>query len=67
VFPVDFEIGPENVMIPTMRFEGDLTLTARLDSDGNAMTRLPGDLQGSLAESVQPGSAGVEIRLDQRI
>jgi cytochrome c-type biogenesis protein CcmH len=67
VFPVDFEIGPENVMIPTMRFEGDITLTARLDSDGNAMTRLPGDLQGSLAESVQPGSAGVEIRLDQRI
>lgn len=66
-FPVEFEIGPENVMIPTMRFEGEITLTARLDSDGNATTRLPGDLQGTLAGAVRPGSAGVEILLDERI
>jgi cytochrome c-type biogenesis protein CcmH len=66
-FPVDFEIGPQNVMIPTMKFEGEITLTARLDSDGNATTRLPGDLQGSLGAPVRPGSAGVEIRLDERI
>ncbi|MGH0036006.1 MAG: c-type cytochrome biogenesis protein CcmI/CycH [Myxococcota bacterium] len=66
-FPVDFEIGPQNVMIPSMKFEGEITLTARLDSDGNAMTRLPGDLQGSYGTPVRPGSAGVEIRLDERI
>lgn len=65
-FPASFSIGPENVMIPSMRFEGDIQLTARLDSDGNAMTRTPGDLQGTAAKSVQPGGR-VDIVLDEQI
>ena len=63
-FPIDFEIGQANVMIPGMRFEGPISLTARLDADGNAMTRAPGDVQGSAPGMVEPGSQ-VEIVLDQ--
>jgi len=66
-FPFDFEIGPANVMVPSMRFEGDISLAARLDSDGSATTRTPGDLQGQLAGNVRPGTDGVEIRLDERL
>jgi cytochrome c-type biogenesis protein CcmH len=66
-FPVDFEIGPGDVMVPSFRFEGEISLSARLDSDGNATTRLPGDLQGRAAHNVTPGSEGVEIVLDERL
>lgn len=66
-FPLDFEIGPDDVMIPSLSFEGEIRLSARLDSDGNATTRRPGDLQGQALESLAPGALGVEIVLDQRI
>jgi len=64
-FPVRFSIGPEDRMIQTMPFEGPLQLTARLDADGNAMTREPGDLQGELPQPVSPGATGLTLTLDQ--
>lgn len=64
-FPVEFEMGQGNVMMPGARFEGPIRLKARLDLDGNAMTRTPGDLEGALSESVLPGER-VEIVLDRR-
>ena len=66
-FPLEFEIGQENVMIPSMRFEGAIALTARLDSDGNAMTRLPGDLSGAVATPLSPGAEGALLTLDQKL
>jgi hypothetical protein len=63
-FPMDFELGPDNVMVPSMRFEGSLTLTARLDSDGNAMTRDPADPSGRAPDAVVPGTLGVELMLE---
>ncbi len=65
-FPLRFEIGPDNVMIPSMRFEGNIGISARLDGDGNAMTKLPGDLSGATTQPLQPGAADVEIVLDQK-
>jgi hypothetical protein len=63
-FPLDFEIGPADVMIPTMRFEGQIELTARLDGDGNASTRAEGDRETATATAVVPGATGVELRLE---
>ncbi|MBJ18938.1 MAG: hypothetical protein GY910_08060 [bacterium] len=65
-FPLAFSIGPENVMIPSMRFAGAISLSARLDEDGNAMTRGDRDIS-SLAEGpLSPGATGVEIMLSER-
>ncbi|MFO0691090.1 MAG: hypothetical protein U0900_20500 [Myxococcota bacterium] len=63
VFPVDFEIGPADVMIPSMRFAGPITLTARLDADGNAMTRADGDLASAEIPPQTPGATGVSLVL----
>jgi len=63
-FPVEFEIGPQNVMIPTNRFEGELSVSARIDRDGNPMTREAGNLVGEVPEKVLPGTTGLEIVLD---
>ena len=63
--PVEFEIGPDDRMIQTIPFAGPLQITARLDGDGNATTRSPGDVQGSAAGPVEPGATGVEVVLDE--
>ena len=64
-FPVAFSIGPEDRMIQTMPFAGPIALTARIDSDGNATSRSPGDISGATAgEPVAPGATGVVIVLD---
>ena len=60
--PVSFEITEENAMIPGTPLIGPLDVIARLDRDGNAATREPGDLQGRV-DAVEVG-ARVEITLD---
>jgi len=62
-FPLAFEIGPDQVMIPGMRFEGPIALTARLDGDGDAMTRDASDPQTAQPVAVVPGTLGVELLL----
>ncbi len=63
VFPVDFEIGPDQVMIPSMKFEGLIDLGARLDADGDAMTRDAGEPRTQESQVVAPGTLGVELVL----
>jgi hypothetical protein len=64
-FPLEFEIGPGDRMMEGVPFTGPFTLTARLDADGNAATRNPGDLQGQTPARVPPGASGVELVIDQ--
>ena len=64
-FPVEFSIGPEDRMIQSVPFDGPFQVTARLDADGDAMTREPGDLSGNAPERVTPGVEGLSITLDQ--
>ncbi len=65
-FPLEFSIGPENVMIPSMQFRGAISLSARLDADGNAMTRTPGDISSARLEGLAPGASGVALDLNER-
>jgi len=66
-FPFEFSLGPDDRMIKTLPFVGPLQLSARLDADGNAMTRAPGDLQGQAAGMHQPGDTGISIVIDQAL
>jgi hypothetical protein len=65
-FPYAFSIGPADVMIPSMRFEGAISLSARLDADGNAMTRSPEDISSPTLSSLAPGATGVKLDLTDR-
>jgi hypothetical protein len=64
-FPLEFEVGPGDRMIRTLPFAGAFQLSARLDADGNATSRSPGDLEGRADGSFGPGASGVEILLDE--
>lgn len=64
-FPLPFTIGPDDRMIQTMPFAGPIALSARIDSDGNATSRSPGDVTGAARGGpVAPGATGVVILLD---
>jgi hypothetical protein len=63
-FPYAFAIGPENRMIAAMPWQGPLVVSARIDLDGNAMTRDAGGLEGRAEQPASPGDAGVAITLE---
>jgi cytochrome c-type biogenesis protein CcmH len=65
VFPLSFEIGPGDRMMQGIPFTGPFQLTARVDADGNAATRNPGDLQGASPGRVETGTRDVEVVIDQ--
>lgn len=63
-FPLDFEIGPADVMMAGRPWSGPISLTARIDRDGNPMTRDPSDPTAELPSPIEPGAADVELRLE---
>lgn len=64
-FPVSFEIGPQNVMIPGTQFKGPFNLYARLDQDGNPLTKEAGDLYNSSPVQVNSGDKRVPVILNK--
>jgi len=66
VFPLPYSLGSESVMMAGMPFSGKVTVSVRLDKDGNAMTKGPGDLTGEYQKNpAAVGSQNVDIVLDR--
>ncbi len=63
-FPFNFTLGARDVMRPGVKFEGKMTITARLDHDGVANSSA-GDVFGTIVAS--PGEINQEISLNQII
>lgn len=61
VFPRAFAIGPADAMIEGGPFPDRVTVEARLDGDGDAMTEEPGDL--SARSEAAPGDSGLVLAL----
>jgi len=64
-FPLAFELGPDDRMPHDLPFEGPVRLTAWIDADGDAATRVAGDLQGAAQGTHSPGATGVIILIDE--
>jgi len=62
-FPMPFVLSARDAMIPGTPFEGRLSLTIRVDKDGDALTRNKGDLYGEIADVVV-GTQNVKLSLD---
>ncbi|MDP2306653.1 MAG: tetratricopeptide repeat protein [Pseudomonadota bacterium] len=61
-FPLTFALGPADAMIKGIPTPGELVITARIDRDGNAMTKSADDLVGKSAP-LKPGTTNVTITL----
>ena len=64
-FPLRFSIGPNDRMVQSMPFAGEILISARVDADGDAMTRSPGDLRGASEIPNAPGDLGVTLLIDE--
>lgn len=65
-FPLKFSLGPENSMIKGMELNGKVYLTARIDGDGNAMSKNPGDLVNEPLQ-VDVGDEDVKVMIDKKL
>jgi len=63
-FPLPFDLSSADMPFQQGAFDGDLTLTARIDQDGDPMTHQKGDALGTLPK-VRVGSKNVKLTLDQ--
>lgn len=59
--PVAYSMGPEHVMMAGTPFSGPLLVQARVDRDGDAMTKGPDDLYAEVTTGVMPGQANVVL------
>ncbi len=62
--PQAFTIGQSDTMMPGAQFDGPITLTVRLDQDGDARAA-PGDIEGKL--DTQAGAENVKLVLNHVI
>jgi len=63
--PYEFTLSSADAMMAGSPFEGPVEITARLDQDGDPLSREPGDVQGVKPAAV--GDRGVKIVLDDVI
>lgn len=62
-FPVVFEIGPRDAMLSEGAFPERVTVEARLDSDGDPLTRSPADRSAG-SGPIRPGTTNLTLGLD---
>ncbi|HVY38891.1 MAG TPA: hypothetical protein VHM31_13195 [Polyangia bacterium] len=63
-FPLPFSLSAADMPFQNGPFDGELTITARIDQDGDPMSHQKGDVFGSLPK-VAVGSRDVKLVLDQ--
>ncbi len=63
-FPLEFSMSAADMPFQGSSFDGELTLTARIDQDGDPLSREKGDVHGTLPK-VQVGSKDVRLTIDQ--
>jgi len=65
MFPMDFEISAKDVMMPGAQLAGRVRVKARVDYDGDAMTKQKGDVVGAVPDAVDVGATGVVLKLNE--
>ncbi len=60
-FPLEYRLGPGDVMMAGTPFEGNVRLSVRLSKSGAAGPGEPGDLEGEYPGQVPVGARGVNI------
>ena len=65
-FPIAFELTERDVMMGGP-FEGDVDLSVRIDKDGDAMTKNPGDLIGNAAPGTKVVDTAATVLIDQSL
>jgi hypothetical protein len=62
-WPLSFELTSSDVMLEGSSLNGKVVVTARVDQDGDAMTKMPGDVEGTSKPITVPAK-DIEVLLD---
>ena len=66
-FPAKFTMSAEDLLVPGIRRNEQLTIVARLSAHGVLSAPKPGDLEGRSPDHSHPGDHGVRVRLDKAL
>lgn len=66
-FPKRYEMSQANIMMPDLPFAGPFRVFARLDRDGDPMTKTAEDLYASFEGDVSNGQEGVHLVLNKGV
>ncbi len=65
-YPMSFEITDTDLMSPDVKPDSPLNITVRVDKDGEAMSKKPGDLTGEYEKNPAPLNAeGIIIQINK--
>lgn len=64
LFPLDFTISQRDVMMGGTKLNGAVTLAARIDQDGDAISKQAGDIEGAHEGSIVVGKGTGSIMLN---
>jgi hypothetical protein len=65
-FPMPYEVTQRDVKAGSP-LAGVVQVSARIDGDGDAITKLPGDLEGASPSPVPVGTSGVRIVMSRKL
>ena len=64
LFPLDFTVTQRDIMMGGTKLSGPVTVSARIDQDGDAISKQPGDIEGAHKGSIVVGKGQASITLD---
>ncbi len=67
MFPFKYIVTPADVMMKGTVLTGDVTVDARLDQDGDAISKQPGDVTGKTEKAVKVGDKTGNFTLNKKI
>ncbi len=67
MFPLNYTVGPQDVMMQGTQLGGNVRVEARVDQDGDAISKTPGDVVGALGKAVRVGAKGLDFTLNQSL
>ena len=65
-FPLRYDLSAKNLMMPGVPFSGPFIVRARLDRDGDPMTKGADDLYAEFAKNVANGDEAIHLVLAKR-
>lgn len=65
-FPASFEMDHHDLLVPALRRNEELTLSAEMNTHGNVGAPRAGDYAGRTSGTIRSGSRGVRVLIDRQ-
>ena len=67
MFPLSYTVTPKDVMMAGTILNGPVRVSARIDQDGDAISKQPGDVTGKAKAVIKVGDKAAHFTLDSAL